>query len=234
MPLIQLDENKFIVYKRHDGRERDGEKHTRHTEDSSADHDADENPHAGYAEQCAEQLRFQHISVNRLQYNRKNNKPERGPWIFQHENQRADDAADDRSEGRRKVCDADNHRDQNHIRHSGDGHEHRIGDTDDQGINQIADDEPDQYPVAAAPENSRIVIGLLLHAGAEQSLEPVQQPLLVQQKVNGDDTADDPAHHILPDGNRRIHNGIHISGQLIQQRIQHIRARREDFGKIDP
>lgn len=223
-PFPQADEDKFIVDIIGNGGERDREKNTRHAEHPSAHNDADQNPYRGDAENTAEQLRFQHVSVAGLENHSENDKPECVPGIDQNKDNGADDASDQRTEGRSQVCHPYNHGDQNGVWKACDHLEDKVCQADNQAVDQVTEDIPDQDRVAVKPEIRYFPVALWGEQKLQQGDKPTDQTVFVQQKIDGKNKGNDSVHDIAADAAECADQAVRRRGKGIFQGAKQARS----------
>ena len=223
-----MDKDKFIVDIIGDGGKRDREQDTCYAEHPSAYNDADQDPYRGDTKHSAEQLRLQHISVAGLENQREYDKPERVPGIDQHQDNGADDTADKGTEGRCQIGHSHNHGDQNGVRKACYHLEDEVGHADNQTVDQVAEDIPDQNRVAVEPEICHFPIALRGEQKLQQGDKPPDQAVFVQQEIDGKNEGDDAVHDVASDAAEGADQAVCRCGKGILQGAKQVCA---DAGK---
>ena len=213
----------------HDGREGDGQKDARDTQQAAADHQGNQDPHGRDTQLLTEQTGLDHIAVQRLQDQCKNQEQQSIPGLDQYQDESTDDCPDHGAEGRRQVCHTDDDRNDRDIGHTRDHHEDPVAQTDDHAVQKIEGDVLDQDLIAAAPERCRIPVCLVRQQCMEKAGEPFPEPGLVHHQIDCQNEGNDPVKHLGADAVGGIDNFIEIFRQDPCDRLQQLIARGDKF-----
>ena len=128
------------------------------TQHAAADNEGDQDPDRGDTELLTEQTRLDHITVQCLQDQGKNQKQQCVHGLDQYQNEGTQDRTRHGTESGRQIRDTDDHGNDRDIRHIHNDHENPVAQTDDQTIQYIEGNVLNQNPVAAAPESGGVPV----------------------------------------------------------------------------
>ena len=185
----------FIEQEEDYGKNRDADQHTDDAHDVAADYYRDQHPDRAQAGGIAEQERLDDVSVKELQDAGEDNEPKRIPRIYQQQDERAGDGADERAEVRDQVGYCDYRRDEQRIGHTHYQHEDVVGDKDDERVQQAAADIDEEDAVALAHDIAEAPERLFGEQSGGDTARKALEVLLVQQDVDREDGRDDEVEH---------------------------------------
>ena len=164
-------------------------------------------------------MRINQISLNLLQNQEQNHKPERLHRIHREDQERPHNTADKRAENRDQRCHGDQHTDRERIGKPQDAHGEEKHAAKDHRLQALAGQEAGKRAVGERSHLCDAVRMMLRQKRIEKLAELAAQPFLLQKDIGREHDRHHAAHYTANDGRREVQCGIEHAAHAVLREI---------------